>query len=208
MDHAGIKISIQPSSIDIILPFGNFLIFVILNRTCMDYSTFKKLKTLCFVIVDEDFNFPLNQNRVPSIIVCQNESFYGKTSWLIVLKEKCCWNDLILKGEEKGDERTESICRSEKSWCLLHFSISNAATYWWSYCYCPEMKMLKYPCQGTHTTLCYVCECNTVCTMSMKKELCHFSSSQMTIFSREMKIFVNERNHRKMREILQKGQST
>ena len=70
------------------------------------------------------------------------------------------------------------------------------------------MKMLKYPCQGTHTTLCYVCECNTMCTMSMKKELCHFSSRQMTIFSREMKTFVNERNHRKMKEILQKGQST
>ena len=47
------------------------------------------------------YDFLSNQNRVPSIIVCQNESFYGKTSWLIVLKEKCCWNDLILKGGGK-----------------------------------------------------------------------------------------------------------
>ena len=94
-------------------------------------------------------------------------------------------------------EARGKIVEKESIWSLL---ATRTTTYTIICCVlCPEMKMLKYPCQGTHTTLCYVCECNTVCTMSMKKELCHFSSSQMTIFSREMKIFVNERNHRKMR---------
>ena len=102
MDHAGIKISIQPSSIDIILPFGNFLIFTLNERT-----THKKLYAhisrifYCNCWYTKIYDFLSNQNRVPSIIVCQNESFYGKTSWLIVLKEKCCWNDLMLKGGGK-----------------------------------------------------------------------------------------------------------
>ena len=174
----------------------------ICDFTLNERTTHKKLYAhisrifYCSCWYTKIYDFLSNQNRVPSIIVCQNESFYGKTSWLIVLKEKCCWNDLMLKGGGKRRRTDRKHLQNQRGWCLLHFSISNATYCWWSYCYCPEMKMLKYPCQGTHTTLCYVCECNTVCTMSMKKELCHFSSSssRMTTivpyFLRKMKTFV------------------
>ena len=79
-------------------------------------------------------------------------------------------------------EARGKIVEKESIWSLL----ANRTTTYTIICFvlCPEMKMLKYPYQGTHCTLCYVSartpySIYIVGPMSMKNETSLVTWSQM-----------------------------
>ena len=135
-----------------------------------------------------------------------------KTSWLIVLKEKCCWNDLILKGRKKETNGQKASAEAKRAdafytslFLMLHTADGHTATVQKWKCWNIPVKGLIQPyVMCVSVILCVPCQWKkNYVTFHLVKWL-----DSSTIFSREMKTFVNERNHRKMKEILQKGQST